>query len=348
MLERSLVIAALVAGSACRSSTPAPQTAPVSAPQATADAPTADAAPAVADPEPPPPARPPIATAPPAPAAGTPAPHVAAALQLLPADADVLVGLNIPRLVTSRFGERFKAMLVGQQDMLPARCAGLAAKDYGDVTLAGGSGPLVAVASGKLRESFVIPCLTAIMKAKGGDLAQKKVAGHKLYAAVGSPEDNGVVAWTKAGVPVMATSEAAITAVLDPTSPKVDADLAALAAHADHTHTAWLAGRVSAAKLAALGVPTQWLSGELRFYGWIEHGTGIQLDAVLVLPSPADALKLETGLRQALEPLRDAADLGPVLSGLQLGAHGNDLHVILTVDATTTAALLAQVTFTPN
>ncbi|MBK7071300.1 MAG: hypothetical protein IPH44_03260 [Myxococcales bacterium] len=337
---------ALSAAFACRSSTPAPPTAPTApAPETTADAPAAPepSAPPSREPQPP---QPPIATAP-APAAGTPAAHVAAALKLLPAGADVLIGLSIPRLGASVMGERFKAVLFGELAKLPAGCQTLAAKDYGDVTLAVGDGSIVGVGTGTLTEQRLVPCLQAVLKAKGGDLATKKIAGRKVYYAVGSVDDNGWTTWTKAGVPLLATSEAAIAAALDPASPKVDADLVALAGRADHAHTAWVAGRIPAATLAEVGVPAGLVSGDVRFYGWLDHGTDVQLDAVFTMASAEEATKLEAQLRQMLARLHEVPDVAPLLSGLQLGAHGQDLHVILAIDAATTAALLAQLNFAP-
>ncbi|MBL8626515.1 MAG: hypothetical protein JNK64_34685 [Myxococcales bacterium] len=349
MFRGSLFIATLTLVSACRSSTPAPRSAPTApTPEAKAEAPEAPAPSAPPTPEPPPPQQPPIATAPPPAAAGTPAAHVAAALRVLPASADVLVGLSIPRLGASVLGEKFTAMLFAARDNLPAACQTLAATDYGDVTVAFGGGAIVGVSTGKLTEKRMATCLQAILKAKGGDIASKKIAGRKVYYAVGSAEDNGWVAWTKQGVPLLANSEAGITAALDPRSPKVDADLVALANRADHSHAAWFAGRVSASKLAELGVPPGVVSGDVRFYGWLDHAADLQLDAVVTLATPADATKLEAQLRQLLEPVRQLPDAATMLRGLGIGAHGNDVHVVLALDAATTAALLAQLKFTPS
>jgi hypothetical protein len=348
MHRRAIFLAALAAIAACRASTPTPRAAPeapaTTEPTAAAEAPAAPAAPVEASPEP---APPPIATAPAPAAAGAPAAHVTAALKLLPAAADVIIGLDIPRLGTSLLGERFKAALFADPATLPAACQALAAKDYGAITLAAGRGTLVGVSSGTLTEQRMVPCLQAMLKSKGGAIATKKIAGRKVYYAVGSADDNGWTAWTKAGVPVLATSEAAMAAALDPRSPKVDADLVALANRADHTHAAWIAGRVEADHLAALGVPPDLVISDVRFYGWLDHATDLRIDAVLTLASPADATALEAKLRHLLAPVRELPDVAPLLEGLQLGAHGPDLHVVLALDAAATAALVAQLNVAP-
>jgi hypothetical protein len=340
-MSRTLLLAALLTVAACGgSSKPAPSTPlPDDKAQVETPPPVDGELEGAPDKQPAEPALPPIATAPAPAAAGTPDPHVAKALALLPAEANIIFGIDVPRLAATPLGDKFKAALVANG--MPSTCDKLDVGQFGDVTFAAGNGNLVAVISGKLPEKVIVPCIDAGMKAKGGKLANKKISGRKVYFGTGgSDDDNGWTTWNKAGVPLFATSEASITAALDAKSPKVGAELTALANKADHTHVAWIAGRLPADMLAALGMPPGLVGGDVSFHGWLDQSAGTQLDVVIGFTTPDEANKMNDHLRQMLEPMRANPDIAQVVSGLQLGAHGNELHAVLALDEATTAKLL--------
>jgi hypothetical protein len=317
-----------------------------SKPAAPAAAPPPAAAPA-AEAEPPPPARPaepelpPIPEAPPPVQPAAPRPYVVKAMAYLPADTQVVIGVDVPRVAGTPLGDKLRAALLS--DKVPAACEALSAAQFGNVVIGtNGSGKVVVVIDGKLAERTAIACLEAGVKAKGAKAQSKTVAGRKVHYVTGSTDDNGWITWTNGGI-VMASSEAALKDALDPKTAKLGGDLAALTAQTDHGRMVWAAGVVSPASLAAIGAPAGAVPGPLALRAGVDIAADTDVDLVLGGSTPAGAAAMADALRALLAPMRSAPSTAPLFAGLRLGVHGSDVHVTARLDADITRKLIDAV-----
>jgi hypothetical protein len=329
-----LAFALLGALAACGgSTTPPAQPAPVPDETAGPVAPAEPAEPAepAMPPEPPPPA---IAQAPaPTEPAGPAKPHVAKALAQLPVSTQFVVGIDGARFATTPIGARLVQLALGAD--LPPPCAKLNLGDVGNVVLGAGSGDVVIVADGKIAEKSVTGCL----EAKGGKLTKKKIKGRTVHHGGG---DEAWITWTKAGTPIVASGEAVMTAVLDAKSPKASAALATLAGRADHGKLMWIVATVPTDQLAALGLPIGGATGDITVRAWFEHATTGTVDVVATFASAEDATRAEQQLRGMLEPMQGNPQMGALLKGTQLSAHGADLHAVVQLDEATMQEIIAS------
>jgi hypothetical protein len=323
---------------ACGSSSSKPAApAPVAAPPPAAP---------VADAEPPPatapaPELPPIPEAPPPAQPGAPRPHVVKAMAYMPADTQVVIGVDVPRVAGTPLGDKLRASLLSGK--LPAPCGALSAAQFGNVVIGtNGTGKVVVVFDGKLAERAAIACLDAGVKEKGAKAQTKIVAGRKVYYVTGSSDDNGWITWTKGGI-LLASSEAALTDALDPRTATLGGELAALTAQTDHGRMVWAAGVVSPASLAALGAPAGSVSGPLPLRAGLDIAADTDVDVVLGGSTPAGAAAMAEGLRALLAPMRSAPSTAPLFAGLRLGVHGSDVHVTARLDADITRKLIDAV-----
>jgi hypothetical protein len=329
----ALFALALACGSSSSKSTEPSEPAPVP-PPATAE-PAAPPQPA------PPPALPPIPEAPPPAKPGAPRPYVAKAMAYLPADTQVLIGIDVPRIASTPLGDKLREALVGAQ--MPAPCASLDATKFGNVVFAAnGSGKVVVVFDGKIAERAMVACADAAVKAKDAKLETKNLGGRKVYYVSGGPQDNGWITWTKTGI-IMASSEAALTEALAPKSPKLGGDLAALSMQVDHARMVWGVSTVPVAALAALGVAADKITGSLAVRGSIDIAAETDVDVVIGLATPGEAAAMGDVVRALLAPLRSAPNVAPLLAGLRLGVHGNDVHLMARLDADVTRKLIEAV-----
>jgi hypothetical protein len=327
----SLALFALALACGSSSSKPAE---PAPPPPPAESAPPAEPAPAPAA------ELPPIPEAPPPTKPSAPRPHVAKALAFLPGDAQVLIGIDVPRIASTPLGAKVREAIVGAQ--LPASCANLRADQLGNVVLgANNSGKAVVVFDGKIAERAAMACIEAAMKTKGAKLESKTVAGRKVYFVTGSSADSGWITWTKAGI-VLASSEAALNEALTPSAPKLGGDLAALSAQVDHSHMVWGVSSVPSAALGAFGVPPGKFTGALAVRGTVDIATETDVDVVIGLASPAEATALGDVVRALVAQLRATPTAAPLLAGLRLGVHGSDVHVIAKLDADLTRQVIEQ------
>jgi hypothetical protein len=335
-LSRSIGLAAILAAAACGGSSKPTPVAPLpdetAKPEPAQPAPDQDKPPLEAAPK-----LPPIATAPPPAAPGPTKPHVAKALALIPDFAQVIIGIDVPRVATTALGAHLTAALLKED--VPAPCQKLTAAQFGNLVMGWGEDGVVAVADGKVTEKQLVPCVEAAVKAKGGKLASKKIAGRTVRFREGDDNDAWLT-WTKAGQPLLAHSEAAVASALDPKAPKVKADLATFTGQADHGRMVWGAGVFHAAELAEAGVPPGMVSGDVTVRGWAEMGTETELDVVFGFASPEEATKIDQQVRAMIEPMRSSPDMEKMLAGLQLGVHGSELHAVIKLDAATTQQIL--------
>jgi hypothetical protein len=326
-----LVLSALAL--ACGSSSPKPtEPAPVAPEPAPAPAPEPAPAPAAE--------LPPIPEAPPPAQPGAPRPHVAKALAYLPADTQVLLGFDVPRIAGTPLGAKVREAIVGAQ--LPPPCAALRADQFGNVVVgANGAGKAVVVFDGKVAERAAMACVEAAMKTKGAKLDNKTIAGRKVYFVTGSSDDSGWITWTKTAI-LLASSEAALTEALTPSSPKLTGDLAALSARVDHNRMVWGASSVPVAALGAFGVPAGKFTGALGVRGTVDIAAETDVDVVIGLASPNEATALGDVIRGLLAPLRSTPSAAPLFAGFRLGVHGSDVHMIARLDADLTRQVIDQ------
>jgi len=323
---------------ACGSSASKPA-APAEPPPAAA--PVAEAEPAKPAAEPAEPALPPIPEAPPPAPPGAPRPHVVKALAYMPADTQVVIGVDVPRVAGTPLGDKLRESLLGAK--LPAPCETLTAAQFGNVVIGtNGSGKVVVVLDGKLAERAAIACVEAGVKAKGAKAQSKMVAGRRVHYVTGSTDDNGWLTWTKTGI-LLASSEAALVEALDPKAAKLGGDLAALAMQTDHGRMLWAAGLVSPASLAALGAPSGTVTAPLALRAGVDIAADTDVDLVLGGSTPAGAAAMADGLRALLAPMRSSPTTAPLLAGLRLGVHGSDVHVTARLDAAITRSLINAV-----
>src|SRR5436190_2958069 len=141
---------------ACGSSSPKPAAPAEPAPVAATPPPAPEPAPAKpAAPEPPP-----IPEAPPPTPAGPPKPHVSKALAFLPADAQAVIGFDVPRIAGTPLGDKFRQAFLGAS--LPKPCESLSAAQLGNIVLGvAAGGKVVGVSDGKLPERGMVACIEA-------------------------------------------------------------------------------------------------------------------------------------------------------------------------------------------
>lgn len=216
---------------------------------------------------------------------------------------------------------------------LPAPCAKLDLAEVGNLVLGVGSGDMVIIADGKIAEKAVTGCL----EAQGGKLTKKKIKGRTVHHGGG---DEPWITWTKAGTPIVASSEAAMTAVLDARAPKAHDALGLLAGLADHGKLMWMVATVETAQLAALGLPFSGDTTHITVRAWFEHATTGTIDVVATFATPEDAARAEQQLRGMLEPMQANPQMGALLKGTQLSAHGAHLHAVVQLDEATMAEIV--------
>jgi hypothetical protein len=307
------------------------------APPPVASAPPAEPQPAPAA-KPAAPELPPIPEAPPPAKAGPPRPHVARALAFLPPETQAVIGFDVPRIAGTPIGAKLRQVFMGAQ--LPPACEALTAGQFGNVVVgAVVNGKVVIVVDGKLPEPAMVACVEAGVKTKGGKAESKVVGGRKFHYVAGSSDDNGWITWTKTAV-VMANSEAALTQAVDPKAAKLAGELAALATQVDHGRMLWAAGIVPPTSLAAIGLSADVLGGPVSVRATLEMAADTDIDVVLGCASPAAATSVGNALKAIVEPIRSAPNTAPLVAGLRLGVHGNEVHATARIDADLTRKLL--------
>ena len=287
------------------------------------------------------PALPPIPEAPPPAPPGAPRPHVVKALAYMPADTQVVIGVDVPRVAGTPLGAKLREAFVGAD--VPPACRTLSAAQWGNLVIGtNGAQKFVVVVDGKLPERAALACVEAGVKAKGAKLQNKTIRGRKVYYITGSADDNGWVAWLKDAV-IMASSEAALVDALDTKTDKLSGDLAALTAQADHGRMVWAAGVVSPASLTAFGAPAGAVPGPIALRAGVDLAADTDIDVVLGSSTAAGAAAIADGLRTLIAPMRSAPSTAPLLTGLRLGVHGSDVHVTARLDADITRKLIDAV-----
>jgi hypothetical protein len=135
---------------------------------------------------------------------------------------------------------------------------------------------------------------------------------------------------------LLATTEPAVTAALDPKAAKISADLVAHTNKADHGRMVWVAGVMSNAEMSQLGMPPGTLKGGATVRAWVDLGTETDIDVVIGFESAEEAKAFDQHVRQMIAPMSQIPDVAKMLPGLQLGVHGSELHIVAKLDQATT------------
>jgi hypothetical protein len=260
-------------------------------------------------------------------------------LKLLPADVELVLGIDVPRIATTPLGVKLRSAFTGEQ--VPAACQALSAAQFGNLVLGAlHEGGAVATLDGKLPEAKLKPCLDEAAKAHGGKVETKTVAGRKTLHIAGSDKDNGWLTWQRAGAgAILASSEAALASALDPKTAKLGGDLAAIVGQADQARMIWLAAMVPPDMIAKAGLPAGTINGPVSVRAGIDVAGDTQIDVVLGFASADEAAAVANATRALVGKLRQS-DIGPLLAGLQLGVFGNTLHLVGKLDAQLTNSVI--------
>ncbi|MEZ4402880.1 MAG: hypothetical protein R3B06_22860 [Kofleriaceae bacterium] len=273
-----------------------------------------------------------------------PVPPPIAALDAIPADARVVVGLDLAQLADSALVTRTLAQLFGSDPDLAARFARLATECGVDVTrqiktvhLALGldqAGPVrraLLVATGQLDEVALSRCLQAAVGAGGGSVTDQPVGGRRLYTLV---EGRRTVyfAFGRPDTVVIGPDRAWVEAALA-SGPKLSGSspLAPYLAAVDTTRALWFAAlmdpelgtamvRITDGKVAA---PPLAVAAEL------DPAEGLAGHAAFTMTSAPDAAALVTYAKGELAVGSLAAQawgLGPVVGKIEVAQTGPVVH----------------------
>ena len=278
-----------------------------------------------------------------------PRPHVLRALAQIPADARFVAGLDVPRLAKGALGDLMRDAFSKLESSLPPSCSSIDAARFGELVVAGSGeggrtgGAVVAFLGHALQERQVIPCLTEVMKRKGGALARKQVSGRAAYFATGTSDDNGWLTWTPAGDPILAGSEAWLAATLDPRAGKIAPALADLASRADHRRMIWAAAEIRPDHLRALGLPDGLIAAPVAVRAGVDATDELDLELVVTSRTATEAKALGAQLHARIAQLRRDPALAPIVKDARLSVYGAELRATLHLDALMTSSLAGAV-----
>ncbi len=275
-----------------------------------------------------------------------------AALAAIPADATLVIGLDVTQLADSGLVARSLAQLFVRDPDLAARFERLA-KDCGvDVTrqvkavhlamAPGGDGPArrsLLVATGDLAEASLTRCLQAGIGSGGGDVTVKQAGAHSLYKLT---EGRRVVyfGFGKADTVVIGPDEAWVESALgDGAKIATSKDLAPRLSNVDTTAAIWFVALMDADLGATLVTNSDGAIGAPPAAVWAEltPNDGLTAHAAFEMTSNADASALALYAKGELLVGGIAAQrwgLGPVVGKVEVTAQGADVHfrVALTDD----------------
>jgi hypothetical protein len=264
-----------------------------------------------------------------------------AALGAIPADATVVVGIDVAQLAQAQVVVRAVDQMLVRDPDLEARLGRLA-KDCGvDVThqlksvhLAlgpkpskGGAQPSLLVATGQIAEAALTQCLQAGTGSGGGQLSVRDVGGRSLYKLT---EGARVLhlAFGQADTIVIGADEAWVLAAVGGGA-KVDSNpaLAPLFEKVDKTAAIWVIGVMDADLGAALARITKGkVAGAPKaLYGALRAKSGLGADITFVMASEGDADALAEFARTELGLMAMAAQsmgLGRVVAKVRVERKG--------------------------
>lgn len=278
-----------------------------------------------------------------APPAPPPPPPPVAALAAIPADATVVVGLDVAHLAASDVVGRAVAEMFVRDPGLAARFERLA-RDCGvDVThqidhvylalAPGGAGPArraLLVASGALAEASLTRCLQAGVGGGGGDVTVLASGGRSLYKLV-EGRHTVYFGFGQADTVVIGPDLPWVEAALA-SGPKVGAGvLAPYLALVDQGQALWFTAIMDPELGTALVRTTKGAIGSAptAVYAELDPRGGFHAHAAFVMASNVDASALATFARGELalgSLAAQAWNLGPVVAKIEVAPQGAEVH----------------------
>jgi hypothetical protein len=278
-------------------------------------------------------------------------------LAAIPASAEALVVIDVPRVVDAPLVSRAVDMLVARDPALASNwqklhdSCKLDVKNVDHVTLAIGphvngpngpdgrpiTGPVLLVATGHLVENDLASCVRTMVGQGGGSLTAKPVGAHTLYEA---KDGNRVMyfAFGRADTVLMSASEAFVTEALGDGKKVTDnAEMSKWVGMADQKAPVWAAGRADErVKQGMVKVVSGQISaGPTAYTAAFDPSSGAKLELDAIMANPADAKALESFAKAqlgALGMVAQAKSLGTIVDKIAISADGATLRLKATLN----------------
>jgi hypothetical protein len=275
-------------------------------------------------------------------------------LAAVPANAQVVIGVDVGKLLGSQVVERAVDQLLLHNPVLSERwqrlhddCKIDLGRQIKRMMLAigphpgpqPGTGPVILVVVGSIAEAQLKDCVAKLVGTGGGTVTGKSVFGRTLYLA---KDGNRTMyfAYGKADTVVLGSNEAFVTEALG-TGRKApdDAELAKWLRLANQNAPVWAVGRTDERVRNGLIQLTEGKvgAGAVGYTAMADFADGAKLELAVVMSKPEDAKSLESYVKGELALLTAAAQLkslGPVVAKLNVTVENElvRLRLPLTVD----------------
>ncbi|MGN6104840.1 MAG: hypothetical protein ACTHU0_07045 [Kofleriaceae bacterium] len=271
---------------------------------------------------------------------GGPSPDVSG-LSAVPSSADVVVGVDVDRLVGSPIVERAVSQLLLRDPLLAEKWKDLQTLCKLDVRQINhlmlalgppptggkpGTGPTLMVATGKLSEPELVSCVREVVGKGNGSLVVKTVDGKSLYQ-VKDGARTMYLAFGRADTVVLGTSETYVAEALGKgKKAPVHPELAAWLKRVDQSAPVWAIGRVGERVGSGLVRVTEGKlkAGPSAFVGSADLTRGAKLELGAIMASGDDAKQLESMAKSSLVKFAMAAQLKSLGSVVQKIAISSD------------------------
>ncbi|MEO6777807.1 MAG: hypothetical protein ABI467_33105 [Kofleriaceae bacterium] len=281
-------------------------------------------------------------------------------LAAVPATAEVVIAIDVQRVVGSALVEHAADMLLERDPVLAERwkqlhdTCKLDLKSVDHVVLAigphagpqPGTGPVLLVATGKLVETELAACVRSMVGTGSGGLTASPLGNRTMYQA----KDGKRVMYFAFGRPdtvIMGANEQAITEALG-TGKKItdNPDFAKWLALVDQKAPIWAVGRVDdrvrdgLVKVMKGGVS----AGPTAMVASIDPTAGVKIELGAVMTSPADAKALESFANTQLAALgmvAQAKSLGTIVDQVKITADASLVRFAANLDMTAVNQLIS-------
>ena len=274
-------------------------------------------------------------------------------LAAVPANAQVVIGVDVGKLIGSQVVERAVDQLLLRNPVLSERWQHL--RDDCKIDLdrqvkrmmlaigphsgpEPGTGPVIMIVVGSIAEAQLKDCVAKLVGAGGGTVTGKSVFGRTLYLA---RDGNRTMyfAYGKPDTVVLGSNEAYVTEALG-TGRKApdDAELAKWLRLVNQHAPVWAVGRTDERVRNGLVQLTQGkVGGAVGYTAMGDFTDGAKLELAVVMDKPEDAKSLESYVKGELALLTAAAQmksLGPVVAKVNVTVENElvRLRLALTVD----------------
>jgi hypothetical protein len=277
-----------------------------------------------------------------------------AGLAAAPANAEVVIGVDVPRVATSPMVQHAVDELLQRDPDLADKWARL--RDNCKLALSQqirhvwfvlgphvgdkvGTGPTVMIANGQIGETDFSGCVRAMVGQGGGALTAHDSAGRTLYQA----KDGSRTMYFAFGKPdtvVLGANEGYVNEALGSGSKVLDdPDMKRYLGYALQTSAIWAAGRVPApVRQQLIGLMQGKLTaGPSAFVAAVDLSDGLKVELGAVMASVADAKALETYARAELGVIGMAAQFRGGLQRIvdKVAVRADDVVVRFTAQLTT-------------